>query len=91
MVVPVLDLSVLDWDEIMRMLLRKDLAVSNWLNRGVIVVLVDLFIDGCLNLFMGCWLDCLACYRRRYFLVYGGVVVTGLVHEVTDCLLGFIH
>ena len=51
-VIPVLDLAMLYTDHIVTMLLWENFPVLDWLNRGVMVVLVDLTVNGCLCLLM---------------------------------------
>ena len=42
--------AVLDWDEVVVVLLGQDLAIVNWLDGGVVVVLVDLAVGSDLTL-----------------------------------------
>jgi hypothetical protein len=72
-------------------LLWEHLAVFDGLDSAVIVVLVDFLINRGYDilvfmLFDGLMLDCWC-----NSLVYGSVVMTGLVHEVGDGCFGFVH
>ena len=51
-VIAVLDVAVLDAGEVVRVLFWKNLTVLDWLHGGVVVVLVDFAIDGCLSIFV---------------------------------------
>lgn len=44
--VVVVDLAVLNWDDVVVVSLREDLSVLDRLDRGVVVVLVNLLVDG---------------------------------------------
>jgi len=90
-VIAVVELAVLDSTELSSVLLRQDLTVLNRLNSAVVVVLVDLFVDGSLNLFVHMGLDNLVLNGRGNSLMDGGVVVSRLGHEVSDSCLGFVH
>jgi hypothetical protein len=57
----------------------------------VVVVLVDLLLDGRKDFLMPALLDSLVGYCRGNFLVDGGVMVTGLGKEVVNGSFCFIH
>lgn len=83
--------AVLDWDNVGVVLLGKDLAVRHRLLGGVVVVLVNLLVDGGGVLLMLLPLDALVLHSRGNLLVNSGVVVTRLGHEVLDGGLGRVH
>jgi len=89
--ITVVELSVLDCTELGGVLLRQDLTILNWLNSAVVVVLMDLFVDNCLNLLMLVRLYHFVLHGRSNSLVDGSVVVTRLGHEVGDSCLGLFH
>lgn len=64
-VITVLDLTVLYTCEIVGVLFRENLAVNDWLDRGVVVVLVHFAIDSCLDVLV---------VGRQYCLVLDGRV-----------------
>lgn len=83
-IVAVLEAAVLDRDDVVVVLLWQGLTVVHRLLRGVVVVLVDLLVDGGLKLLLlaalnglvlDCWCD---------FLVDSGVVVARLGHELEE-------
>ena len=51
--------SLLDGDDVVPVILWEHLPVLHGLNRGVIVILMDLFIDGGLDILVSCWVYCL--------------------------------
>lgn len=68
LIIAVLDLTVLNGSNIMAMLLREDFLVLDWLNSGMMVVLVYLTVNGCCGLLvlspgymliLNCWVDSL--------------------------------
>ena len=73
------ELPMLDGDYIVLVLFRKHFAVFDWLDRGVVVVLVHLTVNGGLSFFMANLCDLLAHNCRCHFLVDSGVMVTSLV------------
>lgn len=89
--VAMLEVAVLDTDQVVVVLLWESLGVLNWLDGGVVVVLVNLLVDSggdvvmvgaCDSLVLDCWSN---------LLVDGGVVLTGLGHEVRNCCLCLVH
>jgi len=91
LVIAVVKLAVYDTSDVVLVLLREDLAVVDGLHLAVVVVLVNLLVDGCGDLFMAGGLDRLMLYCRSDLLVDSGVVVARLGHEVLDCLLSPVH
>jgi len=87
----VLDLAVLDGDDVVVVLLLKLLLVLHGLHRGVVVVLVNLLVNRGLHILVLSAVDGLVRDGRGDLLVDGGVVVTGLGHEVLNCCLGGVH
>lgn len=76
--VAVVVLAVLNSDHIVGVSFRQNLAVLNWLDGGVVVVLVHLTVDGSLSLLVFVLLDSLADDGGGNFLVHGGIMVTSL-------------
>jgi len=90
-VVAVVVFTVLDWCKVVGVLLWQDLAVLDRLDGCVVVILVDLFVNGGLDVLVSCSSNGLVLDSWGNTLVNGGVVVTGLGHEAADCLLCFVH
>jgi len=76
--VTVVKLAALYSDEVVCVLLREDLTVGDGLDGGVVVVLVNLFVDGSQDLLVLGLVDGLVEDGRCNTLVDGGVMVTGL-------------
>jgi len=76
--VTMVKLAALYSDEVVCVLLREDLTVGDGLNRGVVVVLVNLFVDSSEDLLVLSLVDGLVEDGRCNTLVDGGVMVTGL-------------
>lgn len=91
LVVTVIELAVDDATDVVLVLLGEDLTVMDRLDLAVVVVLVDLLVDGCNDLLVLLGLDGLVLDCGGDLLVDGCVVVSGLGHEVLDCLLGLVH
>lgn len=70
--------AVLNSDQVVGVLLGEDLAVGHGLDRGVVVVLVDFFVDGSDDLLVLSAVDGLVQDSRGDGLVDGGVMVSGL-------------
>jgi len=81
-IITVLEAAVLDRDDVVVVLLRKDLAVVHGLLGGVVVVLVNLLVDRGLELLLLAALDGLVLDGWCDLLVHGGVMVTRLGHEL---------
>lgn len=77
-VIAVLELAVLNGGKVVVVLLGENLAVLYGLNRGVVVVLVDLLVDGGLDILVTLTVDGLVCDTRGNLLVDGSVVVARL-------------
>lgn len=90
-VVAVLVAAVLDRDDVLVVLGRKNLLVDDRLLGGVIVILVDLLVDGGDILLVLLPLDGLVLDGRSNLLVNSGVVMSRLGHEVLDGGLGRVH
>lgn len=90
-IVTVLDVLVLDLAELVGVLLGENLLVLDWLDSGVVVVLVYLTVDGFLSLGMLGGADGLVLHGGGDFLVDCGVVLAVLVEEAGNGCLGFIH
>ncbi len=78
---------MLDRDDIGHVLFRKYLAVFDWLDRGMVVVLVHLTVDGGLSFFMANLCNVLVHNGRCHFLVDSSVMVTSLVPSETIALV----
>jgi len=82
---------VLGWHNVVVVLLRENLRVLHRLFGSVVVVLVDLLVDGgCLSLMLFL-LDCLLLHSRCNLLVDSGLVVTRARHELLDRILSGFH
>ncbi len=73
------ELPMLDGDDVVLVLFRKYFAVFDWLDRGMVVVLVYLTVNGGLSFFMANLCDLLVHNGRCHFLVDSGVMMTSLV------------
>lgn len=87
----VLERAVLDRDDVVVVLLRKDGLVDYWLHGSVVVVLVDFLVDSGLHILMLDAVDGLMSDGGSDFLVDSGVVVARLRHEVLNCGFGGVH
>ena len=90
-VAAVLVAAVLDGDDVVVVLLGEDLLVEHRLLGGVVVVLVNLLVDGRDVLLVLLPLNGLVLDGRSDLLVNGGVVLTRLGHEVLDGGLSRVH
>lgn len=91
LIVAVVDLAVLSANQVVRVLLRKNLTVLDGLDGGVEVILVDLTVDDLLSFLVLCASDMLIHNGRVDSLVDGGLVLSILGKEVGNCCLRFIH
>jgi len=91
LVVAVLEVAVLDGGKVVVVHLWLDLLVEDWLDRGVVVVLVNLFVDSGLNILVLDKVVSLLSDGWSDLLVDGGVVVAGLAEERLNCALCGIH
>ena len=66
-----------------RVLLGENFSILDWLDRGVVVVLVDLLVDSSLSLFDAGLGDSLVRHGWVDSLMHRGVVMTGLLPKVT--------
>jgi hypothetical protein len=89
--VAVVEFAVLGRDYIGSVLLGQDLAVLDGLDRAVVVVLVDFFVNRGVDFFVLGGLDGLVLDGRRNCLVYSCVVAAGSGGEVLDGLFHLIH
>ena len=90
LIITMTELSVLDGDHVVLVLFRKDFAVFDWLDRGMVVVLVHLTVDGGLSFFMADLCDLLVHNGRSHFLVDSGVMMTSLVPSEANALVDLI-
>lgn len=90
-VVAVLVAAVLNGNDVLVVLGRKNLLVEDRLLGGVVVILVDLLVDGRDVLLVLLPLDGLVLDGRSNLLVNSGVVVSRLGHEVLNGGLGRVH
>ena len=79
LIITMTELPVFDGDNVVLVLFRKDFAIFDWLNRGMVVVLVHLTVNGGLSFFMANLCDLFVHNGRCHFLVDSGVMVTSLV------------
>lgn len=89
--VTVLERSVLDGDEVVVMLLGEDLTVLNGLDGGVVVVLVNLTVNGRGYVLMSVRGDSLVGDCGSNGLVDSSVVVTRVLKEVGNSCLCLVH
>ena len=90
-VVAVIEIAVLRSGHSVPMLLWQDLSIFDWLDSIVVMVLVDLFIDRSIDLFMPCRLHCLVYYGRSDLLIDSSIVMSSLGHDVVGGLLSLAH
>jgi len=90
-IVAVVDLTVLDASEVVRMLLWEDLLVLYRLDGSVVVVLVDLTVDSGLDVLMVGLGYVLVLDSGVDGLMNSGGVFSVLGKETGNCCLGFIH
>lgn len=79
LIITMTELPMLDGDDVVLVLFREYFAVFDWLDRGMVVVLVHLTVNGGLSFFMANLCDFLVHNGRCHFLVDSGVMVTSLV------------
>jgi len=84
-------LAVLDTAKLSTVLFWENFTVLNRLDGAVVVILVNFLVDGSVDLFVLVRFYDLLLHSRCYSLVDGGVVVTGLAHEIANCCLSFVH
>ena len=89
--VTVVELAMLNAAELGSVCLGEDLTVVDGLDGAVVVVLVNLLVNGSVDLLVLVRLDRLVVDSRGNRLVDGCVVVTGAAHEVGDSCLRLIH
>jgi len=89
--ISVLNLSVLNANHVMAVLLREHLAVLDGLHGCVVVILVDFSVDDSLGIFVLCAGDVFMLDGGVYGLVYCCLVLSVLVEEILDCCLCLIH
>ena len=89
--VAVVELAVLNSSKLGSVLLGENLTIQHRLDCAVVVILVNLLVDGCVDLLVYVGLDNLVLNSGGYSLVDSGVMVTGAAHEVGDSCLGLVH
>jgi hypothetical protein len=89
-VVAVIEIAVLRCGHSMPVLLWQDLSILDRLDGAVVMVLVDLFVDGSIDILMPGRLDCLVFYGRSNLLMDGSIVMSSLGH-VVGSLLDLVH
>jgi hypothetical protein len=89
--IAVVKLAVLNSTELSSVLLWENLTVLDGLNSAVVVILVNLLVNGSVDLLVYVRLDDLVLNSGGNCLVDSGVVVTGAAHEVGDSCLGLVH
>lgn len=90
LLIVVAELAVLSWEQVVLVLLRQDLLCSDRLDGGVVMVLVNLTVDGGCDLLVLNGLDNLLDDGGVNDLVHlgDGTAVTG---DVLDCLSSGVH
>lgn len=89
--IAVVKLAVLNGTKLGSVLLGENLTVQHRLDGAVVVILVDLLVDGCVDLLVYVGLNDFVLNSGGYSLVDSGVMVTGAAHEVGDSCLGLVH
>jgi hypothetical protein len=82
---------VLYWNEVVVVLLGKSLLVSNRLDSCMVVLLVNLLVEGCCNLFMFMRHDMLLSDVGLNIFVDSGSVLSIVGKEARNGLLCFLH
>jgi hypothetical protein len=59
--ITMLELAVLNGTQVVAVLLWKNLAILHWLDRVVVVILVNFFVDSGSNILVPCLVDGLVC------------------------------
>lgn len=90
-VIAMIDLAGLSGSDSVGVLLGKNFTVFDGLDRCVVVVLVDLLVDGCLVFLDPGLVHGLLHYGGSDFLMDGCVLVTRFVQHIADGCLSFIH
>lgn len=90
-VVAVFDILVLNSSHVMSVLFRESLLVRDGLDRGMVMVLVDLSINYFLGVDTLSGLDSLILDGGIDVFVDSGIVFTVSVEETADCCLCFVH
>ena len=80
--ISVASFAVLNGHHLVLVLFRENLTVLDGLDGGVVVILVDLTVNGGLSLFMLVFMNAFLLDRRIDLLVDGGVMFSGLVPGV---------
>lgn len=91
LLISMFDFSVLNSFQVVVMLFREDFSILNRLYRGMIVILVNLLVNRCLNFFMSRWKGGIMRYTWGDLLMNGSIVLSRFGHKVTDGGLGFVH
>lgn len=91
LMVTIIEFSVLDRADVGSVLLGQNFAIVNGLDAAVEVVLVDLLVDGRVDLLVLVRLDGFVLYGWSYFLVDSSVMVARVGSEVFDCCFDFVH
>jgi len=90
-VVAVLDVTVFDADHVVGVLFGEDFLVLDGLDGGVVMILVDFTIHGCLNILVVGASDVLIGHSWVDDLVDSGIVLSILGKESGNCCLCLIH
>lgn len=69
----------------------QNLAVMDWLNGAVVVVLVNLLVDSCVDVLVYVRLHSLVLYCWGNILVHCGVMVARAASEIGEGLLNLVH
>lgn len=85
--VVMVELSLLNWSNVVVVVLSLDSCVLHWLNSGVVVVLVNLLVDGGGDLILVRPCDSLVGDCRSCGGVHLSVVLAVVTEEVLNCVL----
>lgn len=85
------EVSVLNADEVVVMLLRQNFSVIDGLDGSVVVILMNLLVDCGSHTILLVASDGLVLDGGSYSLVDGRVVVAILAGELLDCVFGGLH
>lgn len=83
--------TVLDAGDVVVVLLGEHVGILDGLDRGVVVVLVDLLVHGRGNAILLIADDRLICDGGCYTLMDGGIMLAILADEALDCFLCGLH
>ena len=86
-----INLAMLYTTQLVSVCVRKDLPIMHWLDCAVVVLLVNLLINSCSDVFVLVRLDSFVLNSRSNRLVNTGVVMARTTQEIGDSCLRFVH